>query len=72
MEKIRLELDALEVDTFAAEPGAEDAAPGTVRGHSDVCTAWGDVTCRFFGSCDPWMECDGTVVENTCPHVGDC
>ena len=71
MEKIRLELEALEVETFDAD--APEAERGTVHGHSDLCqTQWGQYTCVNYYSCDPWIECLATIVDNTCPGVNDC
>jgi hypothetical protein len=69
MRKIRLNARELAVESF------DGAAPrGTVHGMSDAeacATRWG-FTCAGYGSCDPWMECDATVADNTCPGVNDC
>lgn len=63
MKKVRLDLEALAVDTF--EPAArEDDGRGTVRAHSDTDTAWGEYTCAGFGSC--YYKCIGTVFGGTC------
>jgi hypothetical protein len=72
MRKLKLDVDRLAVESFAA---AEErpTARGTLRGMmsgSECATGWGDATCRGFGSCDPWMECDATAVEPSCvPHL---
>jgi hypothetical protein len=73
MRKIRLKVQELAVESF--DVPARGAAPrGTVRGMSDAeacATRWG-FTCAGYGSCDPWMECEGTLVDNTCPGMNDC
>lgn len=71
MRKIRLDLEALDVETFAASeaPGAR----GTVRAHSDAgCTFFGGWTCHGFGSCDPNLECLATRVDASCPAQTLC
>jgi hypothetical protein len=61
MKKIRLDLDALAVDTF--EPAArKDAGRGTVRAHAE--TEWGEHTCDDFGSC--FRRCIGSVFGAPC------
>jgi hypothetical protein len=65
MHKLKLELDALEVETF--DPRATDApAPGTVRAHDSEPTA--DFNQH---SCD-WMSCGGTchLTPNICGSCG--
>ena len=74
MRKIRLEVEELEVESFAAETALADR--GTVRaamsGDIPCETQYGNYTCDGWYSCDRWVECDATFVEPTCPHVGDC
>ncbi len=74
MKKIRLDADALRVESFRT--AKEDvAARGTVRGHTgvDCGSAWsmcvtgcGEYTCLNYGSCDPYMECLHTGTLPTC------
>jgi len=62
MKKLKLDLEALAVDTF--EPAArEDDSRGTVRAHA-ADTRLGEYTCRGFGSC--YYKCLGTVIGETC------
>ena len=72
MRKIRLDVEELEVESFAAE--GEPEQRGTVHAMSDYpCeTAYGNYTCDGYYSCDRWVECFPTFVENTCPGVGTC
>jgi len=72
MRKIRLDVEELEVESFAAEPAP--AERGTVRAMSGYpCeTAYGNWTCDGYYSCDRWVECFATIVDNTCPGVGSC
>jgi hypothetical protein len=72
MRKLRLELDALIVETFAPAGGA--GARGTVHGH--VSLYWEDClpseTCEGAGwPCGPSEQsCNGTCYENTCQPGG--
>ena len=70
MRKMRLELDALAVDTFAPREGAPTGA-GTVRAHSDLCTR-GEWTCRFHATCSPLVDCVGSDAAISCPGDGPC
>lgn len=76
MKKIRLELDELAVETF--EPAATDAASrGTVKGAEsgdgwNCVTRYGEWTCDGYFTCDRWIECPGTWVDNTCLGVNNC
>jgi hypothetical protein len=75
MRKIRLKIDELVVesmDTVAAPPRG-----GTVRammsGDGGACYTLGvDPTCAHFASCDVHVECEGTVVNPSCPNVTGC
>ncbi|WP_420130184.1 hypothetical protein [Longimicrobium sp.] len=77
MKKIRLNVDALRVESFRTEAGNGDPA-GTVRAHesgsdcgsdvSNCMTGWGAYTCRYYGSCDPYMECEHTGNLPTCNY----
>ena len=58
MKKLRLELDSLEVDSFA--PGAGDAERGTVRGHRAT-----EFVCSWLPSCPNQPTCG----EKTCANV---
>lgn len=71
MKKIRLNVDALCVESFRTANG--DGAPrGTVRaresGMLNCMTGWGEYTCRYYGSCDPYMECLHTGTLPTCDY----
>ena len=74
MLKIRLEVEALRVESFAADddPAERGTVRGAMSGDIPCATQYGDFTCDGYYSCDRWMECDATFVENTCPHVGEC
>ena len=73
MRKLRLEIDALKVDTFDA--GSDDRANGTVRGHDTIETEWctGYPYCvskkcqtpydTCYGSCDCTQTCGTSPVE---------
>ena len=67
MRKIRLEMDALSVESFAPAGAPEVRARGTVRGAADTlvrscqtqqydCTAQGGYTCDY-GSCVSFPAC---------------
>ena len=68
MKKIRLDVDALRVESFPTAK-QDGAARGTVRGHTgvDCGTEWmtcvterGEYTCLNYGSCDPAFMCLNT------------
>lgn len=70
MRKIRLEIDALHVESFV--PAEQAVARGTVRGMASL--YWEDCspseTCPGAYPCDPSQQsCGGTCYENTC-HPG--
>jgi hypothetical protein len=69
MRKIRLDVDDLQVVSFATQ-GVEKER-GTVRGH--VQTEWN--TCQG-GTCDPgntcWDSCDGVCGTYFCVSQGSC
>jgi hypothetical protein len=73
MGKLRLELDALTVDTFA--PAEAAGANGTVHGHASL--YWEDCqpseTCEGAGwPCGPTEQsCNGTCHQHSC-HPGGC
>jgi len=73
MRKMRLNVEELAVEAFAAEEGREPRR-GTVRARSDTgpycATAWGDYTCVGYGSCDPYAECLYTGLLPSCPAAG--
>ncbi|WP_420130183.1 hypothetical protein [Longimicrobium sp.] len=78
MKKIRLNVDALRVETFRTADG-DDAPRGTVRAHTgaDCGSGWsmcmtgcGGYTCLNYGSCDPNMECLHTGNLPTCDAAG--
>jgi hypothetical protein len=57
MEKLRLKLDDLQVDSFQITPAAK--AKGTVLGEQCTChTCPGCPTCAGYGTCD--ASCNGT------------
>ncbi len=68
MKKLRLDLDAIRVESFdTTAPKA--AAAGTVRGHSGYESCWGvtcSVTCA--GTCYGQYTCEAY---NTCAHTCD-
>lgn len=72
MRKLRLELDALKVETFAPAEGA--AARGTVRGHASL--FWEDCqpseTCPGAGWPCEYTEqsCNGTCYQQSCQPGG--
>lgn len=61
MNKLKLNLDELRVETFAAEAPARRAR-GTVHGHA---TEDGAFTCAAMFTCEPMSGCQNTV--NRCP-----
>lgn len=52
MKKLRLELDTLKVDSFAA--GADDSKQGTVHGHAPT-----EFVCSWLPSCPDQPTCGG-------------
>jgi hypothetical protein len=62
MKKLRLNLDALEVQTFRTTPGS-DATRGTVRANSGCCYSGDDCT-------GYWSTCDGGGGTAFCPGTG--
>lgn len=77
MKKIRLDVDALRVESFPTANGDADAR-GTVRGHTGAdcgsarsfCdTGCGGVTCLEYGSCDI-AECLYTGTMPSCGGAG--
>jgi hypothetical protein len=71
MKKIRLDVDALRVESFGTTK--EEGARGTVLAHSgwSACpTGCGEWTCLNYGSCDPYMECLHTGDLPTCGAAG--
>jgi hypothetical protein len=74
MRKVRLKVDDLAVEGFSI--GGDDGARGTVKARSDTdwncATRMGAWTCDGYFTCDRWMECPGTWVDNTCPGVNNC
>ena len=74
MRKIRLDVEALEVESFAAdvEPDARGTVRAAMSGDFPCETQYGNFTCDGWYSCDRWVECNATWVEATCPHVGEC
>ena len=76
MRKIHLDVDDLVVEGFSTSRAGGEAR-GTVAGMvtgdpADCATLQFDPTCAFYASCDVRAECDATVVESTCPNVGEC
>jgi len=75
MRKIRLEPGDLVVEGFPTSH-AGGAMRGTVAarvsGDAECATLGLVPTCAFYASCDVRVECEGTVVNDTCPNVGDC
>ncbi len=78
MKKLRLEMDAIRVETF--EVAAAEKARGTVHGHHP--TAWETCTCECSddGTCDPdWgsghplscgpTNCNDTACDMFCPYT---
>jgi hypothetical protein len=76
MRKVRLKVQELTVESFVSAPSSA-VTRGTVWGRvtadpgGECATLGMDPTCQFFASCDPRVECEGTVYESTC-RVNDC
>ena len=69
MKKLRLEIDALAVESFATDETLE--AAGTVRGHGPNDTAPANYTCGAEGSCGPYTCGDlRCVIETDNYHCG--
>lgn len=75
MKKIRLDVDALRVESFGT--AKEEAPRGTVHAHTGGCAGWsagptgcGEWTCLNYGSCDPYAECLHTGDLPTCAAAG--
>jgi hypothetical protein len=73
MRKLKLELDALAVESF--EPDAERAAPGTVRGYLtayyELCYV--DDTWQQSCTCEPTCNAQTCYTCNTCnTNCGSC
>jgi hypothetical protein len=65
MKKIRLELDALNVDSFTTEKQTQ--GQGTVRGHASA------YECTIYDSCDyTYCGCGGGSGYNTCGTANTC
>lgn len=63
MNKVKLNLDALKVETFDTTPG--ERARGTVMGQQDLCTCQTQCTCPGCPTCANYLTCDPTCPE-TC------
>jgi hypothetical protein len=64
MNKVKLNLDALKVETFDTTPG--ERARGTVMGQQDPCT------CPTNCTCPGCPTCNGTCDEFTCGNDHTC
>ena len=75
MRKIGLRVEDLSVESFVPAPSLADAR-GTVRGRMSGdtgCVTLGlDQTCQRFASCDPHVQCEWSVVNETCPGPNLC
>lgn len=63
MNKVKLNLDALKVETFDTTP--RERARGTVVGREDPCTCLTECTCPGCPTCENYLTCDATCPE-TC------
>jgi hypothetical protein len=81
MKKLRLELDALEVESF--EVARTGSSTGTVHGHNTKtqCHTSPDRTCAGYPTCGPFTACDTvcnytqtceTECEQTCFSCDTC
>src|SRR5688572_26990042 len=71
MKKLRLELDALEVESF--DVARTEPSTGTVHGHATAtqCNTSPDRTCAGYQTCD-YKSCDGWCSVGGCTDYGTC
>ncbi len=56
MAKLKLSLENLAVESFAAEKPAADAR-GTVHGQDSFYETWEDYSCQYVETCGNWRTC---------------